>query len=285
MMRLLIVPLALTLVSCGDTPEGKPVMRTEIGSGVAEDIAATGAEPGQVLSDDPALTPGRPSACRTLMFEGARFTHCIADPASHRITTALGPEGGAPYRSLARLAAEREANAPPVAFAVNAGMYDDEGKPIGYFVENGNRRKELSRTEGAGNFHLMPNGVFFGTSGKWQVRTSDDFYRNVGDRPRFGTQSGPMLVIKGKLHPEISQDGPSKAIRNGVGVAKDGKAHFLISNEPVSFGKLARLYRDELKVPDALFLDGNVSSLWDPVSGRLDTGPAIGPLLVVELKE
>lgn len=89
-------------------------------------------------------------------------------------------------------------------------------------------------------------------------------------------------MIKGKLHPEISENGPSKAIRNGVGVDNDGKAHFVISNAPLSFGILARFYRDELKVPNALFLDGNVSALWDPAKDRLDTGAPLGPLIVVE---
>lgn len=94
-----------------------------------------------------------------------------------------------------------------------------------------------------------------------------------------------MLVIDGKLHPEIAENGPSKAIRNGVGVGTDGRAHFVIANAPLSFGVLARFYRDELKVPNALFLDGNVSALWDPATDRMDAGAALGPLIVVENRE
>ena len=251
-------------------------MRTEIGSGVAEV---------RVTPEPEAEAPARQSACRAVTFDGSKFTHCIADPAKHRIGMDLGPNGGAPYRSLANLAGGRPADAAPVVFAMNGGMYDGEGKPIGYYVEGGERMKELNRNDGPGNFHMQPNGVFFGSGGKWQVRTSDDFYSNVGDRPQFGTQSGPMLVIKGKLHPEITDDGPSKAIRNGVGVDTAGRAHFVISQEPVSFGKLARYFRDELKTPNALFLDGNVSALWDPASDRLDAGAPIGPMIVVEEKE
>ena len=44
---------------------------------------------------------------------------------------------------------------------------------------------------------------------------------------------------------------------------------------------LARLFRDGLGCPDALFLDGSVSSLWDPGAGRMDPHPALGPMLVV----
>lgn len=251
-------------------------MRTEIGSGVGETSR---------VAQKVDAAPSRQSFCRQVTFEKVSLTHCIADPAKHRITTDLGNDGGDNYRSLANLAGGRGADASLVAFAVNGGMYDGEGDPIGYYVENGKRLEELNRNEGPGNFHLMPNGVFFGTNGKWQIRTSDDFYANVGDRPSFGTQSGPMLVIDGKLHPEISQDGPSKAIRNGVGIDEQGRAHFVISNAPLSFGVLARYFRDEIKSPDALFLDGNVSALWDPAGDRLDTGAPLGPLIVVEMKE
>ncbi len=271
MKRAIILALPIILAACGQEPEGEPVLRTEIGSGVAEETAAA--------------APERAGACKDVTFENVSLTHCVADPKTHRITTDLGPDDGAPYRSLANLAAGRSANAPLVVFAMNGGMYDDDGKPIGYYVENGKRTKELNRADGPGNFHLKPNGVFYGTGGKWNIRTSSDFYSNVGDRPQFGTQSGPMLVIDGKLHPEIAEDGPSKARRNGVGIDKDGRAHFVISNAPLSFGVLARFFRDELKTPDALFLDGNVSALWDPASERLDNGPAIGPLLVVEERE
>ncbi len=270
MRALTLTAIVLALSACNPEPEGEPVLRTEIGSGVAEDIS-------KALRRD--------SACRSVTFETIPLTHCIADPAKHRITTALGPDGKAPYRSLANLAAGRAPDAPLVVFAVNGGMFDEDGKPIGYYVEGKDRTKELNRADGPGNFHLKPNGVFYGTGSTWSIRTSDGFYSNVGDRPEFGTQSGPMLVIDGKLHPEIAQDGPSKAIRNGVGVDADGRAHFVISDKPLSFGVLARFYRDELKTPNALFLDGNVSALWDPANDRLDLGAALGPLIIVEAKE
>jgi uncharacterized protein YigE (DUF2233 family) len=50
----------------------------------------------------------------------------------------------------------------------------------------------------------------------------------------------------------------------------------------VSFGKLARFYRDRLKVNDALFLDGSISSLWDPANGRMDLVTDLGPIVVAE---
>ena len=256
---------AILLAGCDGPQAGEPVVRTEIGKGSEEMMAAR-----------KALSP-----CRVVVFEEVPLTHCVAEPGKHVISTALSDISGKPYRSLKRYAESLGDGAVDVAFAVNGGMFDGEGEPVGYYVENSQRLEELNQNDGPGNFHLKPNGVFFGSAGKWQVKTSDEFYRTVGDRPEFGTQSGPMLVINGRLHPEIQDDGPSKAIRNGVGVDKEGRAHFVTSEAPLSFGQLARFFRDELKVPDALFLDGNISAVWDPLAERIDTGAALGPLIVV----
>ncbi|MCJ2186214.1 phosphodiester glycosidase family protein [Novosphingobium beihaiensis] len=230
-----------------------------------------------------AETPPPPSPCESVTFEGVAFTHCTAVPGRNAIHMVLGPKGGAPYRSLSQLAVNRPDKAPAVAFAMNGGMFDTEGQPIGYYVENGERKHKLNTNEGPGNFHVLPNGVFYGKAGgPWAVLTSDQFAAKVTSRPDFGTQSGPMLVIDGKLHPKIAPDGTSLKLRNGVGVDAKGRAHFVISDEPVSFGKLARYFRDTLHCPNALFLDGSVSSLWDPGHGRVDGGPPLGPLIVVE---
>ncbi len=267
--------LVLALASCEQPQAGDPVSRSEIGG---EAVALPAA------AKTPEAAPRRTSACRAVEFERVRLIHCVADPARHRIRTALAPAGGSPWRSLSSLASALGKGTEQVVFAVNAGMFDGEGKPIGYYVEGGERLKELNRADGSGNFHLSPNGVFFGSGGKWRVLSSDQFYATVGDRPQFGTQSGPMLVTDGKLHPEIQDDGPSLRIRNGVGVDAQGRAHFVISETPLSFGKLARYFRDELKTPNALYLDGSVSALWDPAADRIDAAQ-IGPMLVIEEKE
>lgn len=261
--------LSLALVSCDQQKAGEPVIRTEIGKG----------------SDEMAAARRTLSPCKVEIFEDIPIVHCIADPAKDSIRTILAGADGKPYRSLRTLGEAMGDKALKVEFAVNAGMFDGEGKPIGYYVEDGERLKELNRADGPGNFHLKPNGVFFGTGDKWEIRTADDFYSNVGDRPEWGTQSGPMLVINGQLHPEITENGPSKAIRNGVGIDAEGKAHFVVSEAPLSFGQLARYFRDELKTPNALFLDGNISSLWIPVAERIDADAPIGPILVVEKKD
>lgn len=236
---------------------------------------------------EPPPPPAVTSPCESIVFEGSPFTHCTANPQFHSITMALAPpapDGEAqPWRSLARFAAARPADAAPIAFVMNGGMYNDAGQPVGYYVEHGERLQALNRRDGPGNFHMKPNGVFFGNAdGRWQVLQTESFYAEISSRPAFGTQSGPMLVVDGELHPDLDTDGESRKIRNGVGVDLSGRAHFVISDAPVSFGKLARYFRDVLGTRQALFLDGTVSQMWDPAKGRLDSGAPLGPLIVVE---
>nr|WP_298896483.1 phosphodiester glycosidase family protein [uncultured Altererythrobacter sp.] len=265
-----IIPLlavTITLAGC-ELQGGEPVTRTEIGSGSETRVALR----------------REASACEVVIFEEVPLTQCVADPTKHNISTVLTDPNGTPYRSLKTYGEALGKDAAVVAFAMNGGMFESGGKPVGYYVEEGQRLEELERGDGSGNFYLKPNGVFFGTDGAWEIRTSTNFLYNVIDRPQFGTQSGPMLVIDGQLHPEIQDDGPSKIVRNGVGIDAEGRAHFVISDGALSFGQLARYFRDELKTPNALYLDGGISGLWDPVTERLDDTNGIGPLIVVTKK-
>lgn len=223
------------------------------------------------------------SICEPVIFEDAPLTYCLAEPSRHTVNMDLSADGDdTPYRSLRAFSREPQEIENPIVFATNGGMFDEGGQPIGYYVEEGQRLTVLNQNDGPGNFHLMPNGVFFGEeTGEWRVLATGAFAEQVENRPHFATQSGPMLVINGELHPAFDPDGDSRKIRNAVGVDASGRAHFVMSEAPISFGKLARYYRDALNVDNALFLDGSVSQIWDVPNERLDTGPDIGPLIVV----
>lgn len=191
---------------------------------------------------------------------------------------------GVPLRSFAAVGEALGAGAQRVQFAMNAGMFDAAGRPIGLYIESGRQLKPLNTRSGPGNFHLLPNGVFsVDAEGDVHVETATDFAAR-GGTASLATQSGPMLLISGALHPAIDEDGPSRLIRNGVGVRGARLAIFVISNDPVSFGRLARFFRDDLGCRDALFLDGSVSSLWAPDLKRRDAIAALGPIVVVSRK-
>jgi uncharacterized protein YigE (DUF2233 family) len=134
---------------------------------------------------------------------------------------------------------------------------------------------------GPGNFGLLPNGVLCITDTSARVIET---LRYLDEAPacRDATQSGPMLVIDGELHPRFLPDGTSRNIRNGVGTSADGtRAVFAISNDAVNFHSFGRLFRDELGLPNALFFDGKVSRLYSRDLGRSDFGFQLGPMVAV----
>jgi len=221
--------------------------------------------------------PATVSACNDEMFEGSRFTVC--DPDADRIELVAAAPNEQPVRQLAELETSLGQRSQQVSFAMNAGMYDQDGRPIGLAIVEGRQVHAINLRKGGGNFHLMPNGVFqILRNGSAEIVSSDRW--KASPRIRIATQSGPMLVIDGKLHPAFEPDGSSRYVRNGVGIAPDGRPRFVISTGEVSLGKFARYFRDGLKCRSALFLDGAVSALWDPDNHRRDLTKPLGPMIV-----
>jgi uncharacterized protein YigE (DUF2233 family) len=228
------------------------------------------------LLGSPTTARAADGPCRATTFEGAAYTVCIVDLRHARLRLFWQDREGRPYQSLSHLG---EVQGSRLAFAMNAGMYHEDLSPVGLYVEEGRQLKAASTTDGPGNFHLKPNGVFFVRAGKAGVMETGRFL-SARIKADIATQSGPMLVIGGAIHPKISADGPSHKVRNGVGVRDGGRtAVFAISEGPVSFGAFARLFRDELHCPDALFLDGSVSSLYAPALKRADVSRPLGPMI------
>jgi uncharacterized protein YigE (DUF2233 family) len=214
--------------------------------------------------------------CRDTSFEGASYTVCDVALGEDLRLFHSGPDGA--YGSFRNVEAALEVDGKALGFAMNAGMYHRDLAPVGLYVENGVEVSKLVTRDGPGNFGLLPNGVFC-IGETFQVVESRSFKRS---RPecRYATQSGPMLVIKGKLHPKLVPDSDSLYVRNGVGVSEDGtRAVFVISNVAVNFHSFARLFRDELGLPDALYFDGNISRLYAPQLDRHDGGFPMGPIV------
>lgn len=167
-----------------------------------------------------------------------------------------------------------------LTFAMNAGMFHADYAPVGLFQSGKKFHGRLITTESSGNFGLLPNGVFCsGGATPFQVIETRDFAK-AKPSCRLATQSGPMLVVEGKLHPRFLVDSDSRHIRNGVGVSPDGQtAWFAISNRPVTFYEFGQLFRDKLGVQSALYFDGSISRLYAPQVGRNDFGRPIGPII------
>ncbi len=88
-----------------------------------------------------------------------------------------------------------------------------------------------------GELFLQPNGVFAWNKRQAVIWTTEQ-YEAKAFQPDYATQSGPMLVINGKLNPLFLGNSDSKKIRNGVGI-KNNKLYFVISKNRVNFYNFA----------------------------------------------
>lgn len=216
------------------------------------------------------------AACRDQPYLDVIYTVC--DVTSDQDVQVFQQAGdGEPYRSFTRV---NDALAPGqmLGFAMNAGMYHDDRSPVGLLIENGTPRGNLITADGPGNFGLLPNGVFC-IADRFAIIESRQFKTSTPEC-RHATQSGPMLVIDGELHPRFLPQSPSRYVRNGVGVSADGsRAFFVVSDAPVNFTEFGSFFRDALKTPQALYFDGNISRLYAPELGRDDIGFPMGPIV------
>ena len=216
------------------------------------------------------------ATCRDTEFEDVSLTVCEVSQSDDLRLFHSGPSGV--FGSFSAVNDALQAEGKTLAFGMNAGMYHPDRRPVGLYVEDRREQARIVTREGPGNFGLLPNGVFC-LGSRYSIVESRTFAKTKPDC-RYATQSGPMLVINGRLHPRFIRDSDSTYIRNGVGVSADGdRAVFAISNQPVNFHRFARFFRDALGLPNALYFDGKVSRLYAPSLGRSDLGFSMGPIV------
>ena len=214
--------------------------------------------------------------CSQTEFEGASFSLCHVASTEDLRLFHTGPKGN--LGSFAAVDDVLAAKGQRLGFAMKAGMYHPDRRAVGLYIEEGRAESAIVTQAGPGNFGLLPNGVFC-IGAAFSVVESRRFAKTPPDC-RFATQSGPMLVIDGALHPRFLRDSDSRNIRNGVGVSADGEtAVFVISDTAVNFHLFARFFRDALGLPNALYLDGRISRLYAPELGRNDGGFPMGPIV------
>jgi uncharacterized protein YigE (DUF2233 family) len=218
--------------------------------------------------------------CAPARFDGANYTICSFDARRDDIRVYWKGADDRAYGGFSRLADAFKAQGRQLRFAMNGGMFETDLSPVGLLIENGKLQHKADLREGASNFHLRPNGIFYVGAGSAGIMETTRFLA-APLAARYATQSGPMLVIDGRIHPKIQPTGTSAKIRNGVGVREGALVIFAISEEPVTFHAFARLFRDGLNCPNALFLDGSVSSLFAPNLKRADALSPIGPIIGV----
>lgn len=162
-----------------------------------------------------------------------------------------------------------------LVFAMNGGMYTPLYKPVGLFIDQGKEIQPINLKNGDNNFCWKPNGVFaIDNKGKAQVTISEKFNNS---NIRFATQSGPMVLIDGKMHSGF-ENSKSVYIRNAVGVKANGDVFFCISLKEITFQKLAEFMLKNGCV-NALYFDGSVSEMYCPQNNQWDCGSSFGVIV------
>ena len=216
-------------------------------------------------------------SCSAVTHADTPFTICEVDPAETPVRLFLDDAEGTPYGSFDAIEAENG----PLAMAMNGGMYHSDRSPVGLYSEQGREAQRVITSAGPGNFGMLPNGVLCIGPDSARVWETGAFVDAAPDCT-YATQSGPLLLGDGRLHPRFIEGSDSRYIRNGVGTSADGsRVVFAISDRPVNFHDFATLFRDALGLPDALYFDGKVSRLHAPSLGRSDAGFAMGPIVGV----
>ena len=220
------------------------------------------------------------SPCRTDGQENHSFVVCEFDLRHNDLKLFWKKPDGEVYGSLQNIPHGNQSNSASLVFATNGGMYRPDRSPVGLYIENGQELQGAVTASGSGNFYLKPNGIFF-VSGNIAGILETNRFLQQRTHIDTATQSGPMLVIGGRIHPRFLSDSTSEKIRNGVGITDTKKVVFVISNVPITFMQFAKYFRDQLHCSDALYLDGSISSIYAPSVQRADYLWPLGPIIAV----
>jgi uncharacterized protein YigE (DUF2233 family) len=208
-----------------------------------------------------------------------RFVSYEVEPGKQLVRLFYRDERGRRFGSLGRLQGWLAQRHQTLLFAMNGGMYRPGGAPQGLFIENQKVIAPLDTTRSAGNFYLQPNGVFYLTTRQQAgICATNEFGRAEG--VAYATQSGPLLVHRGQLHPAFRPGSANVVVRNGVGILPGGRVVFALSRGPVNFYDFAT-YFQRLGCREALYLDGFVSRMYLPAQGWRQTDGDFGVIMGV----
>lgn len=210
-----------------------------------------------------------------------RFVSYIVDPKKQDLKLYWQNNKSENFGSIGNLRTWLETHKRRLIFAMNGGMYKPDGSPQGLFIENGKVLSPLDTSAGGGNFYLKPNGVFYLTTNNVPgICLTEKFPGS--SKIKYATQSGPMLIVDGQMHPAFKQGSQNLNIRNGVGLLTDGRVVFAMSKQAVNFFDFASYFKS-LGCKNALYFDGLVSRTYLPEKSWTQTDGNFGVIVGVTI--
>lgn len=209
--------------------------------------------------------------------ENKDFVSYSVDPKKEHLAFYLKNENQSTFGSIENLKDWLSKNNKELVFAMNGGMYKKDQSPQGLFIQNKSIKSPIETTDGNGNFYLKPNGVFYVTSNKKAfISQTDKFVKS--ENIEFATQSGPMLLIDGKIHPAFNKNSTNLNVRNGVGILPNNEIIFAMSKREINFYEFAEFFKSK-GCKNALYLDGFVSRTYCPKENWKQTDGNFGVII------
>ncbi|MDR6966573.1 uncharacterized protein YigE (DUF2233 family) [Flavobacterium arsenatis] len=208
-----------------------------------------------------------------------RFVVCIVDPVQKQVKLYWKNDKQQHFKSIQNLKSWLENRNQKLEFAMNAGMYKKDNSPQGLYIEKTKMLSPIGTASGNGNFYMKPNGVFYLTTKKKAGICVSKELKNISEI-EYATQSGPMLLVEGKIHSDFKKGSSNVHIRNGVGILPDGKIVFAMSKKEINFYDFATYFKS-LGCKNALYLDGFVSRTYFPKENWIQTDGNFGVIIGV----
>lgn len=201
------------------------------------------------------------------------------DPKTQNLQFYWKNDNGETLKSIQNLKNYLERKNLTLTFAMNGGMFNKDLSPQGLFIKDKEVLSALDTADGNGNFYLKPNGVFYISTDNVPFVCKTTNFENNG-KVKYATQSGPMLIINGKIHPAFKDGSANLNIRNGVGILPDSRVVFAMSKTEINFYDFAK-YFQSLGCKNALYLDGFVSRTYLPEKNWIQTDGNFGVIIGV----
>ncbi len=207
-----------------------------------------------------------------------RFVSHVINPKEQKIKFFWKDDFGQKILNFENLKSLLAENGDSLIFAMNGGMYNKDFSPQGLYIENGKILVKIDTAKsGYGNFYMKPNGIFYlkpdFTPG---ICTTETYQANLD--VLYATQSGPLLLIDGNIHPKFMKGSKNLNIRNGVGILPDGNLIFAMSKSKINFYDFA-FYFKEKGCKYALYLDGFVSKTYLPSENWIQLDGSFGVII------
>ncbi len=203
--------------------------------------------------------------------KGNSYTTYVADLKTESVRIHISDKKNNKYTSFGNLIKDLDKKGRNVHMVMNAGIFQANQEPLGLLVDSFTEKGLLNLTDpNDDNFFLKPNGVFYITDkDEAAIDTTEGFNEKFKTKEalatvKYATQSGPQLLVDGKVHRSFTKGSKNGNIRNGVGIISPTKVVFIISNGRVNLHDFASFFKEVYKCKNALYLDGAISLMYAP---------------------